>query len=180
MGGASSQVNFSYSFKVNRDLPAGRYRLAQVFSGLEDLQPLNKCVPDPSLLRKILDETEVTLTVDGTRYMHINDEDGSLVVGLKYLREGDERYLYLDIIHELVHVKQYLDGKELFDEEYSYADRPTEIEAYQCTVEEGRRLGMSEEAIARYLYVEWMTRKEFARMLETLGVNPSRGRTGSS
>jgi hypothetical protein len=108
--------------------------------------------------------------------MHVNDKDGSLVVGLKYLHDADERYLYLDIIHELVHVKQHLDGKELFDEEYSYADRPTEIEAYQYTVEEGRRLGMTEEEIAEYLYVEWMTRKEFARMLETLGVAPSRGR----
>jgi hypothetical protein len=127
-------------------------------------------------LHKILDETEVTLTPDGTRYMHVDDNDGSLVVGMKYLRDADARYLYLDIIHELVHVKQYLDGKELFDEEFSYADRPTEIEAYQYTVEECRRLGMTEQEIAQYLYVEWMTRKEFARMLETLGVNPSRDR----
>ncbi len=109
--------------------------------------------------------------------MHVDDEDGSLVVGLQYLRDADEQYLYLDIIHELVHVKQYLDGRELFDDEYSYADRPTEIEAYQYTVEEGRRLGMTNEAIARYLYVEWITGKEFARMLETLGVTPSRAQS---
>ena len=164
------------SFKVNRDLPAGKYRLPQVFSGLQDAQPLKKCIRRRSLLRRILEETEVTLTANGTRYMHVNDKDGSLVVGLKYLHDADERYLYLDVIHELVHVKQHLDGKELFEEEYSYADRPTEIEAYQYTVEEGRRLGMTEEEIAEYLYVEWMTRKEFARMLETLGVAPSRGR----
>jgi hypothetical protein len=112
--------------------------------------------------------------------MRVNEEDGSLVIGLKYLHDADERYLYLDVIHELVHVKQYLDGKELFDEEYSYADRPTEIEAYQCSVEEARRLGMTEEQIAQYLYVEWMTRREFARMLETLGVDPTRGQTESS
>jgi hypothetical protein len=139
------------------------------------VRPLNKCISDPSLLREILSETEVTLTANGTRYMHVDDEDGSLVVGLDYLRDADERYLYLDTIHELIHVKQHLDGKELFDEEYSYADRPTEIEAYQCTVEEARRLGMTEEEIAQYLYVEWMTEKEFARMLETLGVDLSRG-----
>jgi hypothetical protein len=150
--------------------------LPQVFSGLQDAQPLKKCIRRRSLLRRILEETEVTLTANGTRYMHVDDKDGSLVVGLKYLRNADERYLYLDIIHELVHVKQHLDGKELFDEEYSYADRPTEIEAYQYTIEEGRRIGMTEEEIAEYLYVEWMTRREFARMLETLGVVPSRRR----
>ncbi len=165
------------SFRVNRDLPAGRYILPQVFAGLEDVQTLNKCIHDSALLRRILGQTEVTLTANGTRYMHVNDEDGSLVVGLKYLRDADERYLYLDIIHELIHVRQYFEGRELFDDEYNYADRPTEIEAYQYTVEEGRRLGMTDEEIARYLYVEWITGKEFARMLETLGVTPSRGRS---
>ena len=168
-------MSFLKSFRVNRDLPAGRYVLPQVFAGLEDVQILNRCIHDSSLHRKILGETEVTLATNGTRYMHVNDEDGSLVVGLKYLRDADERYLYLDIIHELIHVKQYLDGRALFDDEYSYADRPTEIEAYRCTVEEGRRLGMPDEEIARYLYVEWITGKEFTRMLKTLGVTPSRG-----
>ena len=170
-------MSFLKSFRVNRDLPAGRYILPQVFAGLEDVQTLNRCIHDSSLLRRILGETEVTLTANGTRYMHVDDEDGSLVVGLQYLRDADEQYLYLDIIHELVHVKQYLDGRELFDDEYSYADRPTEIEAYQYTVEEGRRLGMTNEEIARYLYVEWITGKEFARMLGTLGVTPSRGQS---
>jgi len=170
-------VSYLKSFRVNRDLPAGRYILPQVFAGLEDVQTLNKCIHDSALLRRILGQTEVTLTANGTRYMHVNDEDGSLVVGLKYLRDADERYLYLDIIHELIHVRQYFEGRELFDDEYNYADRPTEIEAYQYTVEEGRRLGMTDEEIARYLYVEWITGKEFARMLETLGVTPSRGRS---
>jgi hypothetical protein len=103
--------------------------------------------------------------------MYVDDEDGSLVVGMQYLRVAKAQYLYLDIIHELVHVKQYLDGRELFDEEYSYADRPTEIEAYRYTVEEARRLGMTEHEIVEYLYVEWMTKEDFARMLGTLGVN---------
>jgi len=161
------------SFRVNRDLPAGRYTLPQVFGGLEDVQTLNRYIHDSSLLHRILEETEVMLTANGTRYMHVNDEDGSLVVGLKYLRDADEKYLYLDIIHELIHVKQYFDGRELFDDRYSYADRPTEIEAYQYTVEEGRTLGMTDEEIARYLHVEWITGKEFERMLATLGVTSS-------
>ncbi len=157
------------SFRVNRDLPEGRYRLREVFAGLEEVEPLNAYVGSSKQLRKILEETYVTLTPE-TSYMYVNDEDGSLVVGSDYLRTADARYLYLDVIHELVHVKQYLDGKELFDENFSYVDRPTEVEAYQCSVEEGRRIGMTDEAIAEYLYVEWITRKEHARLLGTLGV----------
>jgi len=112
----------------------------------------------------------VTLT-DEDGYMYVNDEDGSLVVGLDYLKTGDSKHLYLDVIHELVHVKQFLQGKNLFDDAYSYVDRPTEIEAYRCCVEEGRKIGMPEGEIAEYLYVEWITRKDHARLLKTLGVS---------
>jgi hypothetical protein len=156
-------------FRVNRGLPLGRYKLRELFSGLEEVKPLKKCVGNSSLLDKILDETWVTLSSEDG-YMYVNDEDGSLVVGADYLRTASENYLYLDIIHELVHVKQYFQGKELFDENYSYVDRPTEIEAYQCSVEEGRRIGMDERELAEYIYVEWVSRKEHARLLKTLGV----------
>jgi hypothetical protein len=46
----------------------------------------------------------------------------------------------------------------------------TEIEAYRCTVEEARNIGMSDDAIANYLYQEWMTQKEHGRLLKTLSV----------
>jgi hypothetical protein len=156
-------------FNVNRDLPEGRYRLGEVFSGLESVEPLKNCIGSTGVLKRILEETQVTLT-DEDGYMYVNDEDGSLVVGLDYLRTGDSKHLYLDVIHELVHVKQFLQGKNLFDHAYSYVDRPTEIEAYRCCVEEGRKIGMPEDEIAEYLYVEWITRKDHARLLKTLGV----------
>ncbi len=122
----------------------------------------------------MLDATEVTIATQAD-YMYVNDEDGSLVLSIEYLRKGDDRYLYLDIIHELIHVKQFLDGRELFDQNYAYVDRPTELEAYKFTVEEARKLGMSDEAIAEYLYVEWITRTDHRRLLKTLGVqqNPT-------
>ena len=157
------------SFKANRDLPTGRYRLREVFTGLEEVQPLQTCIGDNGRLKQILEGTDVTLTKE-PEYMYINDEDGSLIVGLDYLKTGDLRYLYLDVIHELVHVKQYLDGRKLFDESYSYVDRLTEIEAYRCCVEEARKIGMIESALADYLYVEWTTRAEHRRLLKTLGV----------
>ena len=154
---------------MNRELSVGKYRLSDVFSGIEDVQALAKCVGNDRLLRRIIEETWVTLT-DEDGYMYVNDENGSVIVGLDYLKTGDAKHLYLDIIHELVHVKQFYEGKNLFDHAYAYVDRPTEIEAYQCCVEEGRRIGMGEEEIAEYLYVEWVSRKDHARLLKTLGV----------
>jgi len=150
-------------------MPEGRYRLKDIFSGLEEVEALRRCVVNPDLLKRILQETWVALT-DEDGYMYVNDTDGSVVVGLDYLKNGDAKHLYLDVIHELVHVKQFLEGKNLFDRTYSYVDRPTEIEAYRCCIEEGRRIGMPEDEIAEYLYVEWVSRKEHARLLKTLGV----------
>lgn len=159
------------SFKVNRDLLEGRYRLRDVFFGLDGVEPLQRCFADNGRLTKILDETYVTVRNE-PEYMYIDDEDGSLIVESDYLKTADIAYLYLDIIHELVHVKQYLDGKKLFDKSYSYVDRPTEIEAYRCSVEEARKIGLTESAIADYLYVEWITKVEHRRLLRTLGVQP--------
>jgi len=90
------------NFSVNRELPQGRYKLTEVFSGLDHVEPLIKCVGNRSLLRRIIEETEVRLTVEDG-YMYVDDGDGSLVVGLEYFRTAEPNYLYLDVIHELVH-----------------------------------------------------------------------------
>jgi hypothetical protein len=92
------------------------------------------------------------------------------------LRSASEKLLYLDIIHELVHVKQYRQGRDLFDSKFSYVDRPTELEAYKITLDEARKIGMTEEEIEDYLYVEWITKKEHKKLAKTLGVNGQRRR----
>jgi hypothetical protein len=103
--------------------------------------------------------------------MGVNSTNGHLIVSSKYLSKGDKTDIYLDVIHELVHVKQFMEGKELFDSHYSYAERPTEIEAYRCAVEEGRRLGLSDARICRYLKTEWMSEKEFMRLASNVNVD---------
>ena len=50
-------------------------------------------------------------------------------------------------------------------------DRPTEIEAYALVVEEARKLGMTEEKIAEYLYVEWASPADHLRLCRRLGVD---------
>lgn len=88
---------------------------------------------------EVLRNLKVELTTIGG-YMWVSDVDGHLVVSSNYLNNGDRVDIHLDVIHELVHVKQFMEGKELFDTHYGYTDRPTEIEAYRYAVEEASAL----------------------------------------
>src|SRR6266568_141408 len=109
-------------------------------------------------------------------YMYIDDTAGNVVAGLGYLRQGDEKILYLDILHELTHIRQWHAGRELWDRRYNYVDRPTEVEAYQVAVDEARRLGMRDREIADYLRVEWTSREEHERLCKHLGVRSPESR----
>lgn len=103
-------------------------------------------------------------------YMGVDNTDGHLLVNARYLENGDKTDIYLDVIHELCHVKQYMEGKELFDGRYEYVDRPTEIEAYQYTINEARRLGLSNERICQYLKTEWMSEEDLKKLAKHLEV----------
>ncbi len=103
-------------------------------------------------------------------YMYVDGSDGHLVISKGYLNNGDKIDIYLDLIHELCHVKQFKEGKELFDPRYEYVDRPTEIEAYRYCIQEARRLGLSEERIRCYLWTEWMGKDDFKRLAKSVNV----------
>ena len=103
-------------------------------------------------------------------YMGVDGTDGHLMVNERYLSNGDKEDIYLDVIHELVHVKQLLEGKELFDSKYNYVDRPTEIEAYTYTIKEARKRGWKDERICSYLKTEWMSKEELRRLAKNINV----------
>jgi hypothetical protein len=106
----------------------------------------------------------------GFGYMGVDDSNGHLLVNTRYLKNGDKTEIYLDIIHELCHVKQFMDGKELFDPRYDYVDRPTEIEAYRYAVQEARRLGLSDEQICTYLKTEWISQEDLKKLAKYIEV----------
>jgi hypothetical protein len=106
-------------------------------------------------------------------YMFVDSGSGHLVVSVRYLNSGDRVDLYLDLIHELCHVRQLMEGRELFDPRYSYVERPTEIEAYRYTVEEARRLGLSDGRICEYLKTEWISREELRVLAKAVDVSCS-------
>jgi hypothetical protein len=103
-------------------------------------------------------------------YMGVDNTDGHLMVNGKYLNSGDKTDIYLDVVHELCHVKQWMEGRELFDERYDYVDRPTEVEAYRYTVQEAKRLGLKDEQILLYLKTEWMSSQDLKRLVKNMNI----------
>lgn len=156
-----------YGIRIERKAKIGTHRFNSVFGGFESVKAVRR------IFGKKTDDVLNNLLVEVMRrrgYMKINDEVGSIVVSSKYLKTGREVDIYLDVIHELVHIRQHMEGKELWDRRYEYIDRPTEIEAYRVAVKEARRLGMDEKQVAQYLKVEWISDEAFGRFLKNCGV----------
>lgn len=154
--------------EVNRKVKAGKHALLDVFPGLDRSGAFQALFPD-GLRKEVLETCQLDVLPEDM-YMYIDDEAGNVCAGLSYLKTGDAKILYLDILHELTHIRQWHEGKELWDRRYSYVDRPTEVEAYETAVQEARRLRMTDREIADYLRVEWTSREEHERLCKRLGV----------
>lgn len=156
--------------KITRKVPVSTYKFNQYFKGFEKIETVRKIFGEKT--EDVLNNLKVEFA--GFRgYMGVSNIDGHLLVSAVYLKKGDIVDIYLDIIHELVHVKQFMEGKELFDNTFRYTDRPSEIEAYRVTVDEARRLGLSDERICEYLKTEWMSDDDLTRLAKTLNVRCS-------
>ena len=157
------------SFRLDRRAKDGMHGLAEVFQGLEGSLTLNALYPKATERQKFVTASRLQITPRDL-YAYVDDDDGRIVLGKRHLQKSEERVLYLDILHELVHVKQFHDGLELFDRRFAYVDRPTELEAYDLGVREARRIGMNDREIFEYLEVPWVTAAEMGRLAERLGV----------
>jgi len=176
-------------FKVQRDLPLGRHPLLAAFPGLDKLETATRHEPDAKKRDALHHETLVEI-VPEDMWMYVAPEtvpsdargrwkpvlaDGHdcIVIGESHLRESPELILFLDIFHELCHIRQRHDGRELWDRRYNYAQRPTEVEAYKFVVEEARRFGVADPVLREYLKVEWIDKAEFRQLLDAVGVPPA-------
>lgn len=130
----------------------------------------------PALVR-IFASVEVQERVIASAHVHIRNERSfawvdvevpCIVLSEWYYQEGHERDLYLDLLHELTHLRQLEEGHDLWDERFEYVDRPTEIEGYAVAIEEGRRLGMVEAEIVQHLSNPWMTDEDVRRLLASV------------
>lgn len=157
--------------KLPREVPIVKHRFRDYFIGFEKLPVVREIFGSET--DRVLAALKVEFSGGRFGYMGTSDEDGHLIISAHYLKDGDSRSIYLDVIHELVHVRQFREGKQLFDASYEYADRPTELEAYRHALKEARRLGMSDDEIFEYLKVTWLDEDEVERLARNIGVHPT-------
>jgi len=156
--------------QVNRSIETGIYNLEDVFAGLSESEILLQIFESKAELDDVFSSTRVIID-SVSRYMRVKNEDASIIIGKDHLKNSEKKILYLDIVHELVHVKQQRKGLDLYDESYSYVDRPTEVEAYAIAVQEARNLGMNDDEIFDYLHVEWISPDEHKRLASKVGLS---------
>ena len=139
--------------KIQRNAKVATHPFTDYFKNFDKVEAVRRIFGEQT--EKVLQNLRVEF-FGRKGYMGVSDDDGHLLISAYYLNNGDLIDIYLDIIHELVHVKQFMEGKKLFDDNFSYVERPTEVEAYSAAVKEARRLGLSDERILDYLKTEWM------------------------
>jgi hypothetical protein len=155
---------------IPETVPIAMQAFTEYFKNFEKVPAVREIFGEKTV--EVLSELKVEFFSSKFGYMGVSDEDGHLIVSAYYLKNGDPVNKYLDVLHELVHVKQYREGRKLFDEAYEYHDRPTELEAYRHAVKEARRIGMSDWEIFEYLKVDWMSEDEVRKLARNIGVKP--------
>ncbi|HZY71057.1 MAG TPA: hypothetical protein VFF67_08805 [Thermoplasmata archaeon] len=175
--------------QIARRIAPGRHALLDVFEGLDQVPAFRAYPLTPRKRRSLANDSTVEVARRRGEWMYVaphqrppnadrrwrpivTDEDCVVVSG-EHLRKSPALTLYLDILHELCHVVQRWEGRELWDEQYEYVDRPTEVEAYVFAVKEARRLGASDGFLREYLRVMWITRKQLERLWTNVGVPPA-------
>lgn len=176
-------------FRPHQGTPPGRYPLLDVFEGLSDTVPFRKYPGDDAAIRAIAEGCWAHIT-DGPGWMYVaprrtppevraagfrmvESEEDEIVVARSHLANSPSMDVYLDIIHEFLHILQRRQGRALWlGRKVPYVDRPTEVEAYAFSVCEARRLGVPDSYLRKYLEVTWVQRSEYLRLLRHLGVTP--------
>jgi hypothetical protein len=161
------------AFRVRRSVEIGEYKLHEVFTGLDSSYSLKKVFGTRDQMAKIM--THLKLRVEpNDSGIWLDRDTGTICIGAKHLKNAKNDFLYLDVIHVLVHVRQFLEGRELYDQAFEYVDRPTELEAYRTTVAEARRVGMDDDEILRYLRMDAADDSELGKLIERIGVRARR------
>ena len=162
-----------FGVRIERDAPTKLHPFRQFFRGFEDVAAVRSLFGRAT--ERVLQNLRVEFFSARFGYMGTSDVDGHLLISTHHLKDSDLRTVYLDVVHELCHVKQFRKHQPLFYPKLSYVDAPSEIEAYRFTADEGRRIGMTDKELREYLKVEWITPQEHRRLCRRCGV-AARGR----
>ena len=151
---------------VVRTLECGFYPFRRLLPRFEESPSVHRIATADMPIELLLDAAFVEIS-KGEGFCFVNVENPVkpfIMLFESYYLQGNPLDLYLDLAHELTHLRQYAEGKDLWDHDLHYVDRPTEIEGYAVAIEEGIRLGMTEEQIVRHLSNPWLSPAETTRL----------------
>ena len=148
---------------VTRKLERGMHPYRLLLPRFEESPAARRIESEATPLGPLLDSARVKIK-PGEGYLYVDVKIPAIVLSEDYYRVANPVDLYLDLVHELTHLRQLAEGKNLWEHSIPYVDRPTEIEGYAVAVEEGIRLGMDEDEVIRHLSNPWMSDPEVARL----------------
>jgi hypothetical protein len=150
--------------RLDRTLPPGEHALSRLLPGIAKSPALRRVEADPKARLRLLARSRVVICgPEGFAFVDV--EGKRIILSERYYATGRDLDLYLDLLHELTHLRQLDQGFDLWDNRFEYVDRPTEVEAYSVAVDEGRRLGMSSAEVRAHLTNPWMTIADVNRLL---------------
>jgi len=153
--------------RVIKGLPCGEYPYLSLLPFVVLSPAMQRIYTQSVSLVTLLNSARIRIEA-GDHYVWVDDQAPAIVLAEHYYRRGNPLDLYLDLIHELVHLRQLAEGKNIWDRHFPYVDRPTEIEGYAVAIEEALRLGMTESEIIAHLSNPWMTHVEVLRLRENI------------
>jgi len=152
---------------VVRTLSAGVHPYCELLPRVAESPALRRIETAALPIHALLENAQVRIK-PGEGYCWVDIKIPAIMLIEEYYRQANPLDLYLDLVHELTHLRQLAEGKDLWDQSLHYVDRPTEIEGYAVAVEEGMRLGMDEDEVIRHLSNPWMSDTEVARLRKNI------------
>ncbi len=153
--------------RVVRGLPDGMHAYLELLPRAAESPALRRIAQDDAARKRLLAGAQVRIEKMRS-FCWVDIVVPCIVLNTGYYRDGNGLDLYLDLLHELTHLRQVAEGRNVWDDSYDYVDRPTEIEAYAVAVEEGRRLGMTDEDVVHHLSNPWMSEADVAKLVANI------------
>ena len=154
--------------RVVRNLPCGDHPYRSLLPRIEESPVRRRIETAKTPFVRLVDGAVVRIKKRERGYCYVDVLVPAVTLTEHYYRNGNDLDLYLDLAHELTHLRQHMEGENIWQHNIPYVDRPTEIEGYAVAVEEGRRLGMTETDILNHLSNPWMSGEEVARLRDNI------------
>jgi hypothetical protein len=152
---------------VVRALPSGDHPYRRLLPKIDESPVARRIESSLTPLGALLDGARIRIK-QREGYCFVDIKIPAIILSEAYYHAANPIDLYLDMAHELTHLRQLAEGQDLWDQSLEYVDRPTEIEGYAVAVEEGFRLGMTEAEIMHHLSNPWMSDAETARLRKNI------------